>query len=372
MAGSVALFTLLLFHLAVEARSQDSQTEFCDTAPDDGLRFWCLQLRQMDRMARRLDNGSVIPSLKRTFNTPAQTIYECFDLRCVCGFMGGNMGSGRCVLRNGAVLGQAFRREYRVLSDAERNRFHSAMWAIKNSGVYDYFARIHSRFAIATGAHAGPAFMPWHREYLKRVEFALRTVDASVAIPYWDSTLDSRLPTPSHSVMFSSELMGGSRAGEVRDGAFRGWMLENRTRVIRRAVGAQSAPMNVSTFFTYVNSPNIQQILSSPAAQNGCPIPPSWRSLELSHGSPHLFVGEDMVLTASSANDPIFFLHHSFVDFIWELWRQGVQPRQFRENDYPRDNIQCSSRAHFAFAPMLPFTPMLNIDGLSNEYTGFL
>lgn len=33
----------------------------------------------------------------------------------------------------------------------------------------------------------------------------------------------------------------------------------------------------------------------------------------------------------TSANDPIFFMHHSFVDFIWELWRQTRQPRYVRE-----------------------------------------
>ncbi|VDK47579.1 unnamed protein product [Cylicostephanus goldi] len=401
------VLTLLSSYLIVQVRNnQIGLDAWCHSAPDDSLRFWCLQLRDMDRMARsskyfgkvvankfvnevkyitknnpnilrtRLEEGRVVPSLKRTYNTPARTIYECFNLTCVCGFMGGSMRTGRCVLRNGVLLNQAYRKEYRALTDDERNRFHSAMWAVKNSGVYDYFARIHSRFAIATGAHAGPAFVPWHREYLKRLEFALRTVDPSVAMPYWDSTLDSRLPNPGHSVLWTDELLGGSRYGEVRDGAFRGWLLENvkpfRTRIIRRAVGVSSRPINVTSFLTFISSPNVQQLLASPAAQEDCPIPRTWQALELVHGSPHIFVGEDMVFLANSANDPAFFLHHSFVDYIWETWRQGIQPRQNRESEYPRDDSRCSSAAHFAHAPMLPFLPMLNIDGLSNEYTGSL
>lgn len=32
-----------------------------------------------------------------------------------------------------------------------------------------------------------------------------------------------------------------------------------------------------------------------------------------------------------SSNDPIFYSHHAFVDFIWELWRQIVQPTWARE-----------------------------------------
>jgi hypothetical protein len=32
-----------------------------------------------------------------------------------------------------------------------------------------------------------------------------------------------------------------------------------------------------------------------------------------------------MLDQSTSANDPIFFIHHSFVDMIWEIWRQRAQ-----------------------------------------------
>ncbi|VDL63899.1 unnamed protein product [Nippostrongylus brasiliensis] len=54
-----------------------------------------------------------------------------------------------------------------------------------------------------------------------------------------------------------------------------------------------------------------------------------------------------MISTSVSANDPLFFLHHSFVDLVWE-----------------------GSGAHFVRAPMTPFQGYTNIDGLSNHYTG--
>lgn len=34
----------------------------------------------------------------------------------------------------------------------------------------------------------------------------------------------------------------------------------------------------------------------------------------------------------TSANDPIFYMHHSFVDLVWEMWRQLRQPKWVRES----------------------------------------
>uniref|UniRef100_A0A0K0DJC6 Tyrosinase_Cu-bd domain-containing protein n=1 Tax=Angiostrongylus cantonensis TaxID=6313 RepID=A0A0K0DJC6_ANGCA len=46
------------------------------------------------------------------------------------------------------------------------------MWAIKRNGDYDALSRIHSQFFTSPGAHSGPAFLPWHREHIKRSAIA--------------------------------------------------------------------------------------------------------------------------------------------------------------------------------------------------------
>ncbi|CAJ0574009.1 unnamed protein product, partial [Mesorhabditis spiculigera] len=237
------------------------------------------------------------------------------------------------------------------MTDAERQRFHGAILQLKRSGKYDQIARQHASMGQSGGAHSGPAFLAWHREFIKRYEFELRRIDPDIYIPYWDSTLESRLPRPQDSCLFSSELMG-TGSGSVTSGPFANW------RTI------EDADIN-----SVMNQRTIDQVLCFTAGQAGCPIRTDFNCLEYTHGNVHLWVGGEMFDQMTSANDPLFYLHHSFVDYIWEAWRQSRQTRAQREQDFPADNQLCSSPQHFGAGRMAPFNPYRNVDGLSNKYT---
>ncbi|VDO58418.1 unnamed protein product [Haemonchus placei] len=165
------------------------------------------------------------------------------------------------------------------------------------------------------------------------MEIALRQYDPTVSLPYWDSTPDARLDDPTASVLWDDELMGSAGSdGTLNSGLFAYWQ----------------------------------------AHLNACPrdqYPPR-DAVEFIHGSNHVWIGGDMRVTTQATNDPIFFLHHCMIDNIWETWRLSKQTRAQRQNDYPTDNIYCSSQSHFARSIMVPFSPIVNIDGLSNDYTG--
>ncbi|GMS92989.1 hypothetical protein PENTCL1PPCAC_15164, partial [Pristionchus entomophagus] len=258
-------------------------------------------------------------------------------------------------------------KEYRVLSDDERQRLHWAFNQLKQSGEYTNLARIHAEQVRGGAAHSGPAFLPWHREYIKRVEFALRQIDPSVALPYWDSTLDGALPRPADSIIFSDDFVGGT--GDVVSGPFANWRtLEGRNN-IRRNVGAQGSTFTEANIQFVMGQTNAQNILAFTAPQGGCQWRTDYNALEYTHGNVHIFVGGDMFDTATAANDPIFFFHHAFVDLIWEQFRQQRQGWADRQSAYPFDNQQCASALHFGSAIMQPFGPFRNRDGLSNQYT---
>uniref|UniRef100_A0A914C941 Tyrosinase copper-binding domain-containing protein n=1 Tax=Acrobeloides nanus TaxID=290746 RepID=A0A914C941_9BILA len=37
---------------------------------------------------------------------------------------------------------------------------------------------------------------------------------------------------------------------------------------------------------------------------------------------PHHYIGGDLEDSPTATNDPMFLLHHGFVDLLWELWKQ--------------------------------------------------
>ncbi|CAJ0571928.1 unnamed protein product, partial [Mesorhabditis spiculigera] len=145
-------------------------------------------------------------------------------------------------------------------------------------------------------------------------EFELRRIDPDIYIPYWDSTLESRLPRPQDSCLFSSELMG-TGSGSVTSGPFANWRTIEGP-VLRRAAGGAGNPFTDA---------DINPVMEPADHRSG-----------------------EMFDQMTSANDPLFYLHHSFVDYIWEAWRQSRQTRAQREQDFPADNQLCSSPQHLS------------------------
>lgn len=62
-----------------------------------------------------------------------------------------------------------------MLTDDERNAFHQALLEMKLNGVFDRLAEIHAKYSDGLGgAHYGAAFLPWHREFIKRFSFKIK------------------------------------------------------------------------------------------------------------------------------------------------------------------------------------------------------
>src|SRR5688572_9402237 len=136
------------------------------------------------------------------------------------------------------------RKNQSSLTSTEKSRFVAAVLALKAGGKYDDYVQQHMNFM--SSAHRASAFLPWHREFLRRFELDLRAIDSSVTLPYWDWTVDNS-PT---STIWANDLMGPNGRpsdGQVMSGPFAfgsgAWTLVYDGPFLRRRLGSSpSAP----------------------------------------------------------------------------------------------------------------------------------
>ncbi len=234
------------------------------------------------------------------------------------------------------------RKNVAELTREERRRFVNALLEIKRRGEYDEFVRTHIQYFATDGesglrtAHMAPSFLPWHRRFLLDLERALRRVDSSVTIPYWDWTRD-RTTT---SVPWREDLLGGNGRRsdrQVTTGPFAyghgHWTLRvgvTDGKFLARDLGRSRDPIALPTGselewalkdplydlapWDSTVSKGFRNKLEGWGSGRGSA---SWRN----HNRVHRWVGGTM-LGAASVNDPVFWLHHAFLDLQWTRWQR--------------------------------------------------
>ncbi len=206
------------------------------------------------------------------------------------------------------------RKNQATLTADEKSRFVNAVLQLKANGTYDRYVRQH-RDLFTAGIHNSALFLPWHREFLRRLERDLQAVDPTVNLPYWDWTVDRALT----SSFWGNDFMGGNGVppgGAVQTGPFAfstgRWPLTVRDnpagRVeLTRAIGQGE---------TLPTTNGVNRVLSR--------VPFSAFRLDLEgliHNIVHMWIGGSAG-TRSSPNDPAFFLLHCNVDRLWAEWQK--------------------------------------------------
>jgi tyrosinase len=222
------------------------------------------------------------------------------------------------------------------LSAGEIQDFVDAVKTLKNTyqpgstlSVYDTFVQTHSQAFLDHASHGGPAFLPWHREFLLEFERQLQTVKPNVTIPYWDFTRDNSPNSP----IFSANFMGGNGDPDfhfVRDGPFRAgeWVLVFDGPNLRRNFGGLGVetlptPADVEAAFGVAQYDTFPWDMGSPISESfrnnleGFNHPTGEPEL---HNRVHAWVGGSMAIQYSP-NDPLFWLLHADIDRIWAEWQ---------------------------------------------------
>ena len=145
-------------------------------------------------------------------------------------------------------------------------------------------------------------------------------------MPYWDSTMDFDMDNPVNSIIWSAPFLGNGD-GFVTEGPFANW--QTPVGPLTRNIAGSSRLISKEAVARILTRCRTSEI-SDPTAE------PQF-NLEFVHGGPHNWVGGQMSGLNTAAHDPVFFLHHSFIDYIWEVFRIQ-QARRCRVNpvtDYP-------------------------------------
>ncbi|KAF2397255.1 Di-copper centre-containing protein [Trichodelitschia bisporula] len=212
-----------------------------------------------------------------------------------------------------------------------------------------------NRGVVGPGIHFNGVFLPWHRYAVWNYETALiNECGYTGAQPYWDWTMD----TPEHGARFNESPVFDPVFGFGGNG--------NNPSVLPTVPPVNGSAPNASAPLvggcvtdgpfadqTFSLGPgyqfggqegehclvrNIQSALAENTLQWGADVLPLVRlteywnvSLGMSvaptgkvrgiHGGGHSGVNGEMQNVWSSINDPLFFMHHAMIDYVWWYWQ---------------------------------------------------
>ena len=200
-----------------------------------------------------------------------------------------------------------------------------------------------------------------------RFEQALKKYHAAITVPYWDSTLDQGLPDPNHSQVWTESLFG-SRDGQVVEGPYANWYIMDECHLMGEYLTRNlTIDLDMAQDFLFSDADLSYAWSKEDFSELTTPIDSTY---EDDHNAIHLFIGGHMSHPECAPADPLFFMHHSFVDLVWEEFRTHYQ-RTSLEDSYPDIDLNLTSELHGAYEYMQPFKPLLNIHGLSTHYTQY-
>jgi hypothetical protein len=225
------------------------------------------------------------------------------------------------------ALGDGVRRDIALVSEAERNRFIDAIVKLDTTkffpdGVsyWDKQEDIHKNAHFSgVDVHSGPAFIPWHRVIVNRLEQLLREVDPALSLHYWDWTTDPRAASGGRAALFTAQFMGNDHgdAGHLLNNfeSSEDAELGNGHTKIWREVGDSAAKADGTPDL----DPDATILATGGATAN---FQTFGTALKNAHDfTAHSYIGGTLSNAHYSFHDPFVFLLHSNLDRLWARWQ---------------------------------------------------
>jgi tyrosinase len=201
-------------------------------------------------------------------------------------------------------------------SDAEFKGFVDALMIVNEDGRYlDFVKRHHRAMAVA---HRGPKFLYWHRKFILEFEELLRSAGTGFSrlpIVFWHRQADvDRIMRVLDIRLFSNwrTLRWDENAQDV---------VENPQRGLIRHVGqGVSRPPSATDVERLGNYHEYDELPANTFVNSMRNWLEGWLNGPAMHNRIHVWIGGDAELS-TSPNDPLFWIIHVWVDFLWWVWQ---------------------------------------------------
>ncbi|KAI9145639.1 hypothetical protein BKA69DRAFT_1139921 [Paraphysoderma sedebokerense] len=282
------------------------------------------------------------------------------------------------------------RKEYRDLTPDEWQRFVAAVRKLNEKpsakgykgSRYADWGSDHVKYF--NDIHFKNVFLPFHRVFVWDFENALREIDPTVVLPYWDWSIDYR--EPEKAAIFRPEFMGGSQPidtieiskvdedneknihllnkcvieGPFKDFKFTGLVgngIEVNNVCLARGFNQQTGyssgyasisqslwqPQNLEPGKTFANpKPRFANGMELQELINKYPVYKDFREkFEYGyHATPHMYIGGygGSMNSMNSPFEPLFWLHHGFVDFVYHQYQVKYGINHYSSPDKPTEH----------------------------------
>ena len=205
------------------------------------------------------------------------------------------------------LLAQLIRKDHREMTPSEKRTYRDA--AIARRAIIATEASHHQTHfdtEIHTGnTNNGRQFLPWHRLFILDAEDLLKTSGVAnadkITVPYWDWRVENNTSniTWDDSGFLDLTTLNNNSFNITRGSMTSGFLLASNADLNSMMDLTENLPSSfesvsgVSTFFS--------------------------KRLEFWHNRGHSFIGGTMG-AADSPRDPVFYLHHNFIDKLWQDW----------------------------------------------------
>ncbi|KAJ3221078.1 hypothetical protein HK099_003795 [Clydaea vesicula] len=217
--------------------------------------------------------------------------------------------------------GRTARKEVRQMKqDGDWDAFIGAYMSLVSDGTLASYVNQHVQ---SWGfAHFNAHFLPYHRIFLKKFEEDLQSRGARY-LPYWDSSADSQ--DLLNSQILTAEFFGKLASdGTIQDGPFSRGNYSTPVDGLPLTRGYKEG----DTLYAF---PLIQNAINNPSF--------SGMSEDIEYGQHavvHSIIGgaSGSMSVQTSPNDPLFFLHHCYVDYIFYKWQLQNPGSPFEADNY--------------------------------------